>query len=168
MYQQITGKAAGAIYGRFLALFRAQSGEIDLDGWFPDPAEVVATATERLREVGLSRQKIAALHDLARHFDEGLLSTNRFHAWTDAEIVEHLIQVKGIGRWSAEIFLMMYLRRPNVFPVNDVGLNRAMMNLYELEEMPNPEKIHELSAPWHPWRSAACLYLWRSLSIDLP
>lgn len=168
IYQQLHGKAAGAIYGRFVGLFGGAPETVDLDGWFPGPDEVVAASDEALKSAGLSRQKIAALHDLARHFDQGLLSTGRFDDWADDEIVEHLTQVKGIGRWSAEIFLMMHLRRPDVMPTNDVGINRALMNLYGLDEMPKPDKIREIAEPWRPWRSAACLYLWRSLSIELP
>jgi len=168
VYQQIHGAAAGAIYGRFMGLFEGAPETVDLDGWFPEPAEVVAASDEAMKSAGLSRQKIAALHDLARHFAEGLLSTEQFDDWADDEIVEHLIQVKGIGRWSAEIFLMMHLRRPDILPTNDVGINRAIMNLYDLDEMPKPDVVREIAEPWHPMCSAACLYLWHSLSIELP
>ncbi len=168
IYQQITGKAAGAIYDRFLGLFTDEQADLGGGAWFPEPGRVVAATDDELRSAGLSRQKIAALKDLSRHFHEGLLSIEQFDNWEDNEIVEHLTQVKGVGRWSAEIFLMMYLRRPDVMPMNDVGLNRAMMNLYGLDELPGPNRILALSEPWQPWRSAACLYLWRSLSIEVP
>ncbi|MGH2608919.1 MAG: DNA-3-methyladenine glycosylase family protein, partial [Tepidiformaceae bacterium] len=144
VYQQLSGKAAGTIFGRFLALF-AQGDGFDADlrrtdpEWsplsvpFPLPAEVLAVSDEELRAVGLSRQKSASIRDLAQHFATGELSVEHLDEWEDEEIIAHLTRVRGIGRWTAEMFLMFDLHRPDVLPTNDVGINRAIMKLYGLE-----------------------------------
>lgn len=167
IYQQLSGHAAGSIYERFLGLF-ASPEERTGAWWFPPPEAVLAIGDDQLRAAGLSRQKIASIRDLALHFAEGRLSTEQFHAWDDEEIVAHLTQVRGVGRWTAEMFLMMHLRRPDVMPVNDVGINRAIKQLYGLTEMPGPPVVLATAEPWRPWATAACLYLWRSLSIEVP
>lgn len=167
IYQQLSGRAAGAIYERFLGVFAPPAERVG-DWWFPAPEAVLAVGEGRLREAGLSRQKVASLRDLALHFAEGRLSPAQFDAWGDEEIIAHLAQVRGVGRWTAEMFLMMYLRRPDVMPVNDVGINRAIRQLYGLDEMPKPPVVLATAEPWRPWATAACLYLWRSLSIELP
>lgn len=167
IYQQLSGRAAGTIYERFLRLF-APPEEQTADGWFPPAEAVLAAGDDDLRAAGLSRQKIASIRDLARHFAEGRLSTAQFDAWDDDEIIAHLCTVRGVGRWTAEMFLMMHLRRPDVMPVNDAGINRAIQQLYGLSKPPTPPVVLATAQPWRPWATAACLYLWRSLSIEVP
>jgi 3-methyladenine DNA glycosylase/8-oxoguanine DNA glycosylase len=178
VYQQLSGKAAGTIFARLLALFDPESA---LDAsirrtdpeWtpltrpFPRPAAVLATSDEQLRAVGLSRQKVASIRSLAEHFASGELGSEQFDAWEDEEIITHLTRVRGIGRWSAEMFLMFHLHRPDVLPVNDVGINRAMMKLYELEALPKPDDVRRIGEPWRPFATVACWYLWRSEDVRL-
>jgi 3-methyladenine DNA glycosylase/8-oxoguanine DNA glycosylase len=178
VYQQLSGKAAGTIFGRFLALFAAEGG---FDGtttrtdpaWtplalpFPPPAAILARSDEELRSVGLSRQKAAAIRSLAEHFASGELGTEAFEHWEDEEIITHLTRVRGVGRWTAEMFLIFDLRRPDVLPVNDVGINRAIQRQYGLEAMPLPDDVRRIGAPWRPFASAACWYLWRTEDVRL-
>ncbi len=179
VYQQLSGKAAGTIFGRFLALFETGSGfDPDLrrtdPSWspltqpFPEPMAVLALEDEQMRAVGLSRQKVAALRSLAEHFAAGELSVELFDDWDDEEIIVHLTRVRGIGRWTAEMFLMFDLHRPDVLPVNDVGINRAIMRQYGLEAMPKPDKVQRVGEAWRPWATVACWYLWRSEDAKLP
>lgn len=158
-FQQLSGKAAGTIFGRVLLA----AG----DGTLLDPALVLRRTDEELRAAGLSRQKIAALRDLAAHFDRRELSAHLFDEWDDEEIVVHLLRVRGIGRWTAEMYLMFELGRPDVLPVNDLGLNKAMQILYGLAALPKPPEIRALAEPWRPHATIACWYLWRSLEITL-
>jgi DNA-3-methyladenine glycosylase II len=179
VYQQLSGKAAGTIFGRFVALFDP-TGEFDpairrsdpawtpLEGAFPQPAAVLARTDEELRAVGLSRQKIASLRSLAEHFASGELGSEAFDQWNDEEIIVHLTRVRGIGRWTAEMFLMFHLRRPDVLPVNDVGINRAIKTQYGLAELPNPAEVLQIGEPWRPFATAACWYLWRTGDVQLP
>ncbi len=162
VFQQLSGKAAGTILSRFVALFGAG---VD---FFPAPGAVLAKGDEELRAVGLSRQKIASVRSLAEHFVGGELSAEHFEAWDDEEIIGHLTRVRGIGRWTAEMYLMFHLGRPDVLPVNDVGLNRAIQQLYGLDAPPKPPEVVRIGEPWRPWATVACWYLWRSLEIELP
>jgi DNA-3-methyladenine glycosylase II len=179
VYQQLSGKAAGTIFGRFLALFargdgfdpsvrRTDPGWSPLTEPFPSPAEVLAVSDDDLRAVGLSRQKMASVRSLAEHFASGELSVEHLDDWDDEEVIAHLTRVRGIGRWTAEMFLMFDLRRPDVLPVNDVGINRAIMKLYGLEAMPKPPDVIRIGEPWRPWATVACWYLWRSEDTKLP
>ncbi|MEX0784122.1 MAG: DNA-3-methyladenine glycosylase [Dehalococcoidia bacterium] len=179
VYQQLSGKAAGTIFGRFLALFERGDGfdsavrRTDphwspLTAQFPTPAEVLAISDEDLRAVGLSRQKAASIRSLAEHFASGELSVQHFGKWEDEEIIAHLTRVRGIGRWTAEMFLMFDLHRPDVLPVNDVGINRAIMKLYGLDAMPKAPDVLRIGEPWRPWATVACWYLWRSEDTQLP
>ena len=179
VYQQLSGKAAGTIFGRFLALF-AQGDGFDPDlrrtdpTWsplampFPAPEAVLALHDDQMRAAGLSRQKTAALRSLAEHFASGELSVEHFEDWDDEEIIAHLTRVRGIGRWTAEMFLMFDLQRPDVLPVNDVGINRAIMRQYGLGAMPKPAEVLAAGEPWRPWATVACWYLWRSEDVKLP
>jgi DNA-3-methyladenine glycosylase II len=153
--QQISGQAADAILRRFRGLFPGRP--------FPAPADVLAIPAERLRGAGLSNQKAAYVRDLAARFSDGTIRPRRFGRLTDDEIVEELIQVKGIGRWTAEMFLIFSLNRLNVLPVDDLGLRKAMQRVYRLRKLPTPETIQRLAAPWHPYCTVATWYLWRSL-----
>lgn len=169
IFQQLSGKAASTILGRFVALFReGATAEDAVSGFFPEPAQVLALDDETMRSAGVSRQKAASLRDLAGHFAEGKLSVERFGAWSDEEVISHLTAVRGIGRWTAQMFLMFQLRRPDVLPTADVGLNRAMMRLYGLDAPPGPAEIERIGAPWSPWATLACWYLWRSEDVILP
>lgn len=160
VYQQLSGRAAGAIFERFRALYGS-------DG-FPAPADVLATPPETLRAAGLSRQKIASILSLAGHFASGELDDANLHRWPDEEVIAHLQRVRGIGRWTAEMFLIFQLQRPDVLPVNDLGINRAIMRRYGLPGMPKPAEVRAIGAPWRPFASAACLYLWRGEDTALP
>ncbi|MEO6397852.1 MAG: DNA-3-methyladenine glycosylase [Tepidiformaceae bacterium] len=171
IFQQLSGKAAGTIFGRFVNLFVEPGGGVSATtaDWdpmqqpFPEPARVLSEDDETLRSVGLSRQKVAAVRSLAEHFASGELGSEQFDSWDDEEIIAHLTRVRGVGRWTAEMFLMFHLRRPDVLPVNDVGINRAIMIAYGLEAMPPPDGVRRVGECWHPWASVACWYLWRSL-----
>lgn len=178
VFQQLSGKAAGTIFGRLLALFDPEAAA-DADvrrtdpEWtpltrpFPRPEAVLAAADEQLRGVGLSRQKVASIRSLAEHFASGELGAEQFDSWDDEQIIEHLTRVRGIGRWSAEMFLMFHLHRPDVLPVNDVGINRALMKQYSLEALPKPDEVRRLGEPWRPFATVACWYLWRSEDVRL-
>jgi 3-methyladenine DNA glycosylase/8-oxoguanine DNA glycosylase len=156
IFQQLSGKAAGTIFNRVIGIWGLE-GEA-----FPKPAQVLAATEEQLRAAGLSRQKIASVRSLAEHFASGELSLHHFDEWEDEEIITHLTQVRGVGRWTAEMFLMFHLGRPDVLPVNDVGINRALMKQYGLEAMPKPPEVLRIGEAWRPWATVACWYLWRS------
>jgi DNA-3-methyladenine glycosylase II len=155
--QQISGKAAAAILARFRLLFPGRR--------FPKPAEVLVMPPDRLRGAGLSNQKALYVRDLAARFLDGTVRASRFARMADDEIVEQLIQVKGVGRWTAEMFLIFCLNRPDVLPVDDLGLRKAVQNAYRLPHLPDAETLHRLAEPWHPYCSIATWYLWRSLEL---
>lgn len=150
--QQISVKAAEAVWNRFEALAVEVS-----------PAEVVALREESLRAAGLSRMKVAYLKDLATRFCQGTLKPRRWARMTDEDVIADLVQVKGIGRWSAEMFLIFHLMRPNVLPLDDLGLQRAMERLYNDGDALSKDAMREIARPWQPWSSVATWYLWRSL-----
>ncbi len=178
IFQQLSGKAAGTIYNRFVGLFDGTARDPGVrrtdPSWsappnaFPPPQAVLGLADEAMRSAGLSRQKVASLRSLAEHFAGGELSMHLFDEWGDEEIITHLMRVRGIGRWTAEMFLMFHLRRPDVLPVNDVGINRAIRRLYSLDSPPAPDDVKRIGQPWHPWATVACWYLWRSEDIRVP
>jgi 3-methyladenine DNA glycosylase/8-oxoguanine DNA glycosylase len=178
IFQQLSGKAAGTIYGRFVGLFtegaettpsvtRSNPDWSPVQGAFPGPAAVIALDDERLRSAGLSRQKAASVRSLAEHFASGELGSEAFEHWEDEEIITHLTRVRGIGRWTAEMFLMFHLRRPDVLPVNDVGINRAIQRQYALEALPKPDEVQRIGEKWRPYASVACWYLWRTEDVKL-
>jgi len=154
VYQQLSGKAAATIFGRFNAL--APEGP-------PTPAEVLAMPDDRLRAAGLSRQKIAYLRDLASKVDTGALPLDDVESMTDSDIIEHLVQVKGIGKWTAQMFLMFRLGRQDVLPDLDLGIQNAVRRAYRLRKRPAPERVRRIGAKWSPHSTVACWYLWRSL-----
>ncbi len=179
VFQQLSGSAAGTIFGRFLALFdtaarvdpsirRSNPAWEPQEGYFPEPAELLALDDDTLRSAGLSRQKAASLRSLAEHFASGELGSEVFDSWDEEEIITHLTRVRGIGRWTAEMFLIFHLRRPDVLPVNDVGVNRAIARQYGLGAPPAPDQVRQIGEPWRPHATAACLYLWRSEDVKLP
>ncbi|HXW83740.1 MAG TPA: DNA-3-methyladenine glycosylase [Candidatus Binataceae bacterium] len=160
IFQQLAGPAALAIYNRFVALYPERE--------FPTPAEVLATSEATLRKCGLSAKKTLYVKDLAAHIERGAIDFHRFPAMSDAEIVEHLTQVKGIGPWTAEIFLMFNLGRPDVFPFDDLGLWNAVQRAYRMRARPDKKRLRKMAERWRPYRSAAAWYFWQSLRITLP
>jgi DNA-3-methyladenine glycosylase II len=160
IFQQLAGAAANAIYGRFVGLFPGVE--------FPSPEQVLAKSDAELRSVGLSEKKALYIKDLAAHIRDGKLDFHRFHRMTDDEIVEHLTQVKGIGKWTAEIFLMFNLGRPDVMPADDLGVQNAVWRHYKMRQRPNRKRLLKHAERWRPYRTAAAWYLWRSLDIVLP
>jgi DNA-3-methyladenine glycosylase II len=178
IFQQLSGKAAGTIFNRFAGLFDGSAGTPLVSrsdpSWsapaepFPAPAAVLGLSDEAMRSAGLSRQKVASLRSLAEHFAGGELSTHLFDEWDDEEIIAHLTRVRGVGRWTAEMFLMFHLGRPDVLPVNDVGINRAIQRQYGLDSQPKPDDVQRIGQPWRPWATVACWYLWRSEDVRVP
>lgn len=152
VYQQLSGKAASTIHGRVLDLFGGRE---------PRPAELLAASDEKLRAAGLSRQKISYLKDLARHADAGAI--DRLHELEDEEVIAQVTAVKGVGVWTAQMFLMFRLGRPDVLPVLDLGIRKAIQRAYGLRKMPDATKIEALASKWRPHCTVACWYLWRSL-----
>ena len=154
MSQQLSTKAAATIARRFDMLF---------GGRFPSPQQVLAMPEEKLRSVGLSGMKVSFVRDLARRVEDGSLRLDALDAMTDEEVVEALTTVKGIGRWTAEMFLMFRLHRPDVLPVGDLGIVNAIKRQYRLRKTPTPQRMMQLGESWRPYRSIACWYLWASL-----
>lgn len=154
--QQLSAKAAATIFSRFEALFDA----------FPTPAQVSAVSDDRLRGVGLSSQKLGYLRDLCRRIVEGELPLDVLDRMDDEAVIENLTQVKGIGRWTAEMFLIFRLQRPDVLPVGDLGIVRAVQRAYRLRKAPSPDRLTRIGEAWRPYRSVACWYLWASLNNE--
>lgn len=152
--QQLSIKAAATILGRVESIVP--------DGRRPTPQEILDTPDETLRSCGLSRAKVGYVKDLALKWQDGTLEPDRFEGFSDEEVIEHLVRVKGIGRWSAEMVLMFTLRRPDVLPVDDLGLRIAVEQAYGLEERPGRKELQQIGEAWRPWRSVASYYLWRS------
>jgi DNA-3-methyladenine glycosylase II len=151
--QQLSTRAAATIESRFRALF----------GGVPTPAQVTATPDAQLRAVGLSGQKVKYIRDLCRRVEDGSLPLTTFDVMSDDEVIAALTQVKGIGRWTAEMFLMFRLHRPDVLPVDDLGIVKAVRQAYRLRTLPSPKRLMSLGESWRPYRSVACWYLWASL-----
>ncbi len=152
VYQQLSTAAAGTIHGRMLALYGGKA---------PTPAQVVRTPDAKLRAVGLSTRKVEYLKDLARHTHAGTIRVNEIHEMEDAEVMETLTQVRGIGEWTAQMVLMFRLGRPDVLPVLDLGVQKAIKLLYGLRSHPTPERVARIGARWAPYRTVASWYLWR-------
>jgi 3-methyladenine DNA glycosylase/8-oxoguanine DNA glycosylase len=158
VYQQLHGKAAATIFKRFAAL----AGE-------PlTPEGILKLTDEQLRSVGLSKQKSGYLKDLAAKTSTGLLDFSKLDEMADDDVIQHLTQVKGIGVWTAHMFLMFSLRRPDVLPTGDYGIQAAMKKHYRKRKMPKPKEMEKIARAWAPYRSIACWYLWRSLDIKTP
>jgi DNA-3-methyladenine glycosylase II len=156
--QQLSTRAAAAIWQRVLDRF---------DGRPPTPEEVLAADPEELRAAGgLSRAKTSYLRSLAEHVIDGSLELDRLDELDDEAVIAELVAVKGIGEWSAHMFLMFQLERPDVLAPGDLGIRRGIQITYQLADLPTPAEVVELAEPWRPHRTAACLYLWRS--IDAP
>ncbi len=154
VYQQLSGKAAGTIHGRFHALYGGRA---------PEPVELLKTTDEALRGAGLSRQKVAYLRDLAARVAAGDVPLDAIHTLDDAAIIAALTRVKGVGRWTAQIFLMFRLGRPDVMPELDLGIQKGIQLAYGRSSLPRPAEVAVLAERWAPWRTVAAWYLWRSL-----
>jgi DNA-3-methyladenine glycosylase II len=155
IYQQLNGKAAITIFKRF----------VDLVGDPITPQGILKATPEQMRAVGLSKQKSSYLFDMAQRAHRGELDFSRLAEMTDEEVIEHLTQVKGVGVWTAHMFLMFTLRRPNILPVGDFGVRMAMKKHYRKRKLPNPAQMEKIAKSWEPYRSIACWYLWKSMDV---
>ena len=154
VFQQLSGKAAGTIHGRFQGLYGGRT---------PHPEELATTSDDQLRSIGLSRQKSAYLKDLGARVASGQLPIETLHELTDEEIITALTQVKGIGRWTAQMFLMFRLGRLDVLPDLDLGIQKGMQKAYRLRKLPTPERVKKIGAKWAPYRTIGSWYMWRLL-----
>jgi DNA-3-methyladenine glycosylase II len=156
VYQQLNGKAAETIFKRFATLA----------GQPLTPEGILKLSDEQLRGVGLSKQKSAYLKDLAQKTAAGVLDFSKLPELPDEEVIEHLTQVKGIGVWTAHMFLIFSLRRLNVLPTGDYGVQMALKRHYRKRKLPKPKDMEKIARAWEPYRSVACWYMWRSLDIE--
>jgi DNA-3-methyladenine glycosylase II len=152
--QQLSTKAARSIYGRVAGLYGDRT---------PSPKELLATDPEKLRTAGLSRAKVEYMRSLADHVLSGELELDRLDELSDEEVSAELTAVKGLGQWTADMFLIFHMGRADVLPVGDLGVRSAARSVYDLDELPKPAELTEIAEPWRPHRSLASLYLWRSL-----
>lgn len=160
IYQQLSGKAAKTICDRFIALWPKKK--------FPTPDDVFKIKTEKLRAVGLSMQKATYIKDLAAKFKDGTINPKLLSKMTDQEIIEHVVAVKGIGEWTAQMFLMFTLGRPDVLPTGDLGIQKGFQKVFKLRNKPSPKHMEKLAACWAGHRTVACMYLWRMLDTQTP
>jgi DNA-3-methyladenine glycosylase II len=152
--QQLSTKAAATIYGRLLELF---------GGHAPTPKQLLKADPDAMRAAGLSRAKVAYLRDLAQHVEEGALELERLPELPDEEVAAQLTAIKGLGQWTADMFLMFHLGRPDILPVGDQGIRRAIQVAYGLRKLPDAKRMQKIGKPWRPYRTLASLYLWSSL-----
>jgi DNA-3-methyladenine glycosylase II len=152
--QQLSTKAAATIFGRVLDLF---GGEV------PEPKQLIGADPDALRAAGLSRAKVAYLRDLAERVEDGDLDFDHLTELSDEQVSEQLTAVKGLGQWTADMFLIFHLGRPDVLAVGDLGIRRAVERAYGLPEIPDAATLTRIAEPWRPYRSLGCLYLWASL-----
>ena len=158
VFQQLNGNAARTIYGR---LEEAAGGEIN-------PEAIQNLSVGEMRRAGLSKQKIGYIRDLAEHALSGKLDFARLQQMSDEEVIAALTDIKGIGEWTAHMFLIFALRRPNVLATGDLGVRTAVQRAYRKRKLPSPKEMEKIAESWHPYRSVACWYLWRSLEFKEP
>ncbi len=158
VHQQLSGKAAATIHSRVIALI----GE----GTLPVPEKILVTSHEALRAVGLSIQKASYVRNLAQHVIDGSLPIESLDDLTDDEITEALIQVKGIGRWSAQMFMMFRLGRPDILPDLDLGVQKGIQKAYRMRKLPTPKQVLERGRKWAPYRTVGAWYMWRILEVE--
>lgn len=157
VYQQLSGAAAATIFGRVQALY---------DGRLPTEQEILATRVPKLRAAGLSGRKVEYAKELAKRSHSGELALHTLHALTDDEVIETLVAVRGIGRWTAQMVMMFHLGRADVFPELDLGVQKGVQKLLGLRRLPSPEKTAKIGERWAPYRTVAAWYMWRL--VDLP
>ena len=153
VYQQLSGKAASIIYERFLDLF-----VFDI---YPEPKDILAISIETLRSSGLSYQKVNYIRDLSEKWQDGTMNLTDIDSMTDEEISSELIKVKGIGQWTADMFLMFTLGRPDVFPFGDLGIQKGVMILTNMNRLPTQKEMERKTKKWQPYRTVAAWYLWK-------
>jgi len=156
VYQQLSGKAAATIFGRVQALY---------GGATPTPKQLIATRASELRAAGLSARKEEYARELAQRVVGGDVPLDMLEQMTDDAVIETLVQVRGVGRWTAQMVLMFHLARPDVFPELDLGVQKALQRFHRLRRLPSPERTVTLGARWAPYRTIAAWYLWRSLEV---
>ncbi|MEX0801596.1 MAG: DNA-3-methyladenine glycosylase 2 family protein [Dehalococcoidia bacterium] len=161
-FQQLAGPAARAIMGRVLASLGTDEER------FCEPKQFLTATDEQLRGAGLSRQKMAYLRDLSERFASGELTEDEFEHEDDETVIVKASSVKGIGRWTAEMFLIFSLGRPDVLPVDDLGVRRGFQITYGLADLATPEEMRGIAEPWRPYRSVGTWYMWRCLGVELP
>ena len=154
VYQQLSGKAAAKIYNRFKDLFSKKK--------YPSPLMVMEKSHEELRSTGLSNQKASYIHNIANAFFTGMVP-NDIDTLSDNDVIECLTTIKGVGPWTAEMFLMFTLNRPDVFPITDLGIQKGFKLFFQLNELPKPDQMIEKAEPWIPYRTLASWYLWRAV-----
>jgi DNA-3-methyladenine glycosylase II len=152
--QQLSTKAAATIYGRLLELF---------GGHTPTPEQLLAADPDEMRAAGLSHAKVAYLRDLAQHVEDGALELERLPDLSDEEVAAQLTAIKGLGQWTADMFLIFHLGRADILPVGDQGVRRAIQVQYGLRDLPDAKRMQKIAKPWQPYRTLASLYLWSSL-----
>jgi DNA-3-methyladenine glycosylase II len=152
--QQLSTKAARSIWERLVEI---------LGGTFPQPSKLLAADAETIRSAGLSRSKVSFLRDLAERAGDGRLDLPRLAELPDEDVIATLTEIKGVGPWTAEMFLIFHLGRPDVVSTGDLGIRRAVQIAYGLDDLPGPTDLERIAEPWRPHRTLACLYLWRSL-----
>ena len=153
--QQLSAKAAATIFDRLLALFGGRT---------PTPAELLAVEPEELRAIGLSGRKVEYVRDLAGHVESGELELDRLGALEDEEVIAEITAIRGFGLWSAQMFLIFHLERPDVLPTGDLGIRRAVQVEYGLDELSDHYELTAIAEPWRPQRTLASIYLWESLA----
>jgi DNA-3-methyladenine glycosylase II len=153
IYQQLSGKAAKTIYNRFLKLFQSAT--------YLSPNEVLNTPIEHIRAAGLSNQKVTYILDLSKKYSEGSLQLDVLNEKTNKEISDQLIEVKGIGQWTADMFLMFTLNREDVFPLGDLGVKKGVAIIENLPELPTEKDMAKISEKWQPYRTIAAWYMWK-------
>ena len=156
VYQQLSGAAAATIFGRVQTLF---------GGRVPTAPELLATRTPRLRAAGLSARKVEYAKELAKRSHSGELPFHELHAMPDDAVIDTLVQVRGIGRWTAQMVMMFHLGRPDVFPELDLGVQKGVQKLLGLRRLPSPERTARIGERWSPYRTVAAWYMWRSLEL---
>jgi DNA-3-methyladenine glycosylase II len=157
IFQQISGRAGDSIFKKFKALYGGKT---------PTPKIFLSTKEKAVRGAGISPQKYSYLMDLSERIEDGRLELKKFHSMDDAAVVEELDEVRGIGRWTAKMFLMFTLGRTDVLPVDDLGLKKGLMKAYKLKSMPTEQKFRKLAEKWHPYCTIASLHLWKILDNE--
>ena len=160
VYQRVSMAAAGSIYKKFTGLVAG--------GRPPTSAQIAKLSDAKLRGAGLSPQKLSYMRDLCAKADSGDLRPDLVPAMGDEEAIEHMTQVKGVGRWTAEMVLIFTLGRPDVLPVDDYGFQRAVQRAYRMRALPSAERLTKLAGPWRPYRTLGTWYMWQSLKVDTP